>query len=65
MPSCTSAATLVVLAWAQARERVPMDEQPTLESIRQHLEETLRAIEALQQLHPEPSDPLGPGERDE
>jgi hypothetical protein len=42
-----------------------MDEQPTLESIRQHLEETLRAIEALQQLHPEPSDPLGPGERDE
>ena len=54
-----------VLAWARARERVPVDELHTFESIRQHLAEALRAIEALQQLRPALSDPPGPGERDE
>ncbi|HOA01935.1 MAG TPA: hypothetical protein PKI09_14240 [Dermatophilaceae bacterium] len=42
-----------------------MAEQPTLESIRAHLEEALRAIDALQQLHLQPPPPPGTGEHDE
>ena len=49
----------------RARERAHVDDQPTLETIRVHLEEALRALDALQQLHPEPPIPPGSGERDE
>ncbi len=49
----------------RAREQAPVDEQPTLESIRAHLEEALRAIDALQQLDVQPPPLPGSGEHDE